>query len=575
MKQLRDYQKKAVNECWEALKQDDEPVLLMASVGAGKSLMLADILMRLQKNDKLALCLVNNAQLVASNCKTFIEQGGKASIYCAALNSKDASENVIFGTPKSVLNAILNNEKISTIPFNIIIVDEAHAIDYTNHRTTFMRILRHYKHQYPDMRVLGATGTNFRFRGTEIVGEDCLFQSQVGNITTESLIESGYLIKPEFKVDKNLVLDFSRVKVRSNGKFDPKQLEDVISKSARLTEKICHQIMHIVKEQNRFGVFIFATTKKHAHEIMGHLPPNESALILGETPEHERTQILERARCGDIRYLVNISIISVGIDIPPFDTVAYLRPTESLVLLVQTLGRGLRLSEQTGKTDALVLDYAGNIERHQDWDNPILMDAMKQIDEDYEVEFDVQCPRCMEMNKFTARRCRGVDVISKERCDYFFEFKECEYCKTENDISARQCRMCDKVLIDPDRKLKLEIPVEELKAMDVIEAKYGVSDTQTNHFRINCMYRCKDEHGKVAAYYENYTPSSDKAKHVFYGQFIKKHCETPSEWYNHITERGKMVEMLEKVRTPVKIMLKFDETGYRIKRKIFNHEETL
>ncbi len=568
MKELRLYQKQAVQECWNALKDNDEPVLLLASVGAGKSLMLADILLRMQTLGKRALCLVNNAELVRNNCATFIEQGGKASIYCAALGEKDTSEPIVFGTPQSILNGINKNDKcLSNTHFNIIIVDEAHAINYVNSRSIFMRILRHFKEQYPQMRVLGATGTNFRFKGSAIVGKKCLFKTQVGNITTEQLIKENYLIEPNFKIDPQFVIDFSKVKIKSNGLFDSKQLELVISQNARLTELICKQIIHIMESQNRFGVFIFATTKKHAAEIMNHLPSEQSALILGETPQEERTRILNEARLGRIRYLVNIAIISVGVDVPSYDTISYLRPTESLVLLVQTMGRGLRLSPNTNKTEALVLDFAGNIERHSDWDNPLLLKAVKEALEENRPRV-IQCPCCMEMNTETARRCTGV--IHDKRCEYYFEFKKCdnEQCLMKNDITARHCRACGCELIDPNAKLNLKISDPELKELQVLDAKYGISDSK-NGFRVNCMYRCRDDKGRVAAFYENYTPISDKARHVFYGQFIKKHCEKPSDWYIHLDKRQKMEEMLQNVNSPTHIMLHQDDKGYRIKRKIF------
>lgn len=575
MKQLRPYQQEAVRECWQALIANDEPVLLMASVGSGKSLMLAEILLRIQKLQKKALCLVNNAELVRNNCATFIEQGGNSSIYCAALEEKDSSAPIIFGTPQSILNGINKNEEIAHIKFNIIVVDEAHAINHMDHRTVFMRILRHYKQEYPKMRVLGATGTNFRFKGTEIVGNHCLFKRQVGNITTEQLIREDYLIKPVFKIDPNLIIDFSKVKIKRNGQFDSKELELVISQNARLTELICKQVIHIVQSQSRFGVFIFATTKKHAEEIMTHLPSTQSALILGETPQKERIRILNEAREGKIKYLVNIAIISVGVDVPSFDTLAYLRPTESLVLLVQTMGRVLRLSPSTNKKDALVLDFAGNIERHADWDNPILLKAVKQALNENK-ERPIKCPKCMTMNTETARRCEGERTYENRetgkkttiRCDYYFEFKKCHGCNNENDISARHCRICKTELIDPNDKLNLHVDTKELKELQVLEAKYAISDSKIG-FRVNCMYRCKDETGRITAFYENYTPISEKAKHVFYGQFVKKHCEKPSDWYIHLDKREKIHEMLQSVNTPTHIMLHIDDNGYRIKRKIF------
>lgn len=575
MKELRPYQQEAVKECWRALRESDAPVLLMASVGAGKSLMLASILQTMEKAGKRALCLVNNAELVRNNCATFVEQGGHSSIYCAALGCKDSSAPVVFGTPQSVLNGINKKEPIADIRFNIIVVDEAHAINYTDHRTCFMRILRHYKQEYPDMRLLGATGTNFRFKGSTIVGDDCIFKTQVGNITTESLIETGYLINPDFSVDRNLVIDFSKVKIKQNGQFDSKQLDAVISDSVRLTELICKQVIHIMETQARFGVFIFATTRKHAEEIMTHLPPDKTALILGDTPQHERTEILDKARRGEIKYLVNIAIISVGVDVPAYDTIAYLRPTESLVLLVQTMGRALRLSERTGKTSALVLDFAGNIERHSHWDNPILLKALQQIEDEDDRQRPIICPKCMAANTDTARRCVGMN--NKVRCDYYFEFKECpnEDCQTQNDIAARHCHKCEAELIDPNKKLNMD----KVAANDgdieyeVVNAKYAVSDAKTGNFRVNCVYRCKTPKGGMVTFYENYTPCSDKAKYVFYGQFIKKHCNTPSDWYPHITDRGKMVDMLQFVNTPHTLVIKSQGNSYKIKKKLFKERE--
>lgn len=585
MKQLRPYQEVAVKDCWDALKKNDDPVLLMASVGAGKSLMLGSVLLAMQKANKKALCLVNNAELVRNNCETFREQGGLASIFCAALGAKDISQSIIFATPQTILNAINKNHPVADIDFNMIMVDEAHAINYLNHRSSFMRVLRHYKQQYKDMRVLGATGTNFRFKGAAIVGSDCLFKSQVGNITTERLINEGYLIEPQFEIDKNLVLDFSQVRIKSNGQFDQKQLESVVERSARLTELICHQVVHIMKTQARQGVFFFATTKKHAFEILSHLPIGESAIILGETPQHERTEILENARNGKIRYLVNIAIISVGVDVPAFDTIAYLRPTESLVLLVQTMGRVLRLSPQTNKKSALVLDFAGNIERHRDWDNPILLEAVKQtIDVDRPLV--ICCPACMEMNTEHARRCVGKvlkesansnsnEHEEKERCSYYFEFKECDsmtngnFCGAKNDIAARLCHKCGSELIDPNAKLSMAAVQHNVFEVNVIEARFGISGTQKG-FRINCAYKCQDGTGRVGSVFENYSPVSEKAQRIFYGQFVKKHCDEAFKWYAHLNDRSKVEEMLQTANVPVSLLIAKEQQGTRIKKKIFN-----
>jgi hypothetical protein len=323
-----------------------------------------------------------------------------------------------------------------------------------------------------------------------------------------------------------------------------------------------------MESQKRRGVFFFATTKKHAYEIFSHLPAHESAIILGETPQDERTKILEHARIGLIRYLVNISIISVGVDIPSYDTAAYLRPTESLVLLVQTIGRVLRLSPATDKTSALILDFAGNIERHRNWDNPIILDALKEtIDKDKPLV--ISCPHCNIMNTEDARRCIGMP--NDKRCDYYFEFKECpnEACKAQNDIASRHCRMCETEIIDPNEKLSLEAIKPQSIEVHVLQAKYNITGTE-NGFRLNCEYSCQDKSGNNGVVREHYSPTSEKAQRVFYGNFVRKHCDKPSSWYMHLNKRHKIEEMLQCIKTPSRLTIIPDSYGSKIKNRYFD-----
>lgn len=570
MKQLRPYQQTAVAETWQALKANNEPVLLMASVGAGKSLMLASILLTIQKSNKRALCLVNNAELVRNNCATFNEQGGHSSIFCAALNSRDASAPIVFGTPQSVLNGINKNEAIASIEFNLIVVDEAHNINHADHRTCFMRILRHYRQQYPGMRVLGATGTAFRYKGESIVGDKCLFKTQVGNITTEWLIENNYLTKPTFEIDKENTIDFSSIKPNAMGKFDIKKLESIIDKNQRLTGQILERLTDIMDSQNRFGCFIFCVSKRHCLEAMQSLPKEQTAIITGETQQKERMQILDKARQGIIRYLINIQVLTVGVDVPGYDTLLFLRPTESLVLAVQMIGRALRLAPN--KSNALILDCAGNIERHADWDNPLLLDALKQTrDKDQELIFP--CPICETMNTEHARRCIGM--TNNKRCDFYFEWKDCESCNAKNDIVARACRHCGNELIDPNAKLTaapFENPTVEVH---IKEAKYWIQESG-KYTQLRAAYTYLLPHvNEPKMIYESYTPtSSDKAKNVFYAKFVKQHLKDSSFWYPHLQNPIYLKSMLQKIISPQKLRLKWDKDSWIIAKKLFNENNT-
>lgn len=559
IKVLREYQKQAIKECWSSLKANDEPVLLMSSVGSGKSLMLSDILLTMEKAGKRALCIVNNAELVRNNAATFKAQGGNPSIYCAALDSKDCNNQIVFGTPQSVLNGIKKQDDISKIIFNLIVADEAHVIDHLNSRSSYMRILRYFKGAYSDLRILGATGSNFRFKGTEIVGENCFFKTQVGNITTAYLIEHGYLTKPTFTVEDDRI-DFSSVKINSMGQFNSKQLETVIEKNTRLTEVIMKNLIIIMKEQNRFGCFIFSSTRRHAEECLSHLPPNESALITGETPQKERIEILDKARSGEIRYLVNIAVLTTGVDVAPYDTLLFARPTESLVLMVQMIGRVLRLAPD--KKSALIIDCSGNIERHSDWDDPVLLESVKQT-RDPDEERPFKCYTCGELNGLHARRCVGV--VNNKRCDFYFTFKECHACKIQNDTCARFCRECNAELIDPNTKLSLAPFNPNHNRVQVKQASYKVVGSH-NNFMVMVQYECTN--GLIV--HEHYKPCSEKAKNVFYGKFIRHHIPGSSKYYKGLHNISVIKHLLTLVKTPHELIIQAGSNGYAVKKKIFH-----
>lgn len=103
---------------------------------------------------------------------------------------------------------------------------------------------------------------------------------------------------------------------------------------------------------------VFASTVDHAREVMGYLPGDESALIIGDTPSKERDRLIEAFKQQQLKFLVNVSVLTTGFDAPHVDLIAILRPTESVSLYQQIAGRGLRLAPD--KKDCLIIDYAGN-----------------------------------------------------------------------------------------------------------------------------------------------------------------------------------------------------------------------
>lgn len=406
-------------------------------------------------------------------------------------------------------------------------------------------------------RIVGLTGTPYRGKGVSIVGKDQFFKEQVCNISTSWLIEQGYLTKPQFGLTSKSI-DFSELRVNNMGQFNGKELQTVIDKNHRLTGEIMQELQTVKCK----GIFIFASTKKHCEECFRALPDGQAAIITGDTPHEERKNILDKARIGEIRYLINVNVLTVGVDVPSFDVCAWLRPTESLILYTQGIGRVLRL--HPGKEVAYVLDFAGNLDRHGHIDDPIINQALQPKDPN-DPDYCIPCYTCSTLNKVTARRCIGNH--EDKRCEHYFEFKPCHVCCASNDVTSRHCRMCQAELIDPNAKLtKLKA---ETYTLNVIQADYKVSvQGNTSWPLINIAYRCNN-----VQVYESYFTNSKKSQNITYAKFIRPHIINASEYYMKLGNLHAMQKMVaeEKLITPKQLVCTMNEHGfYKIVKKIFN-----
>jgi len=563
IKSLRPYQQEAVNALRARLKMVTHPIVANMSVGSGKSVCIAELLLIIERAGWRALCLTMNSTLISQNAQTYRDQGGTCGIYCAGLGEKNTDANIIFGSPHSVAQGIKNRKRIKSVKFNLIIIDECHGVSL-NPESMYQRIFNNYGfHAQQDkrsFRILGLTGTPYRNKAESIIGEHQFFKEEAVTIQMPWLIENGYLVKPVFEKPTTESFDMSSVRVDSTGKFNHKELQAVIDYKDRLTGEIMREIITVVNA-GRAGAFIFASTLKHAAECMRSLPISESALITGNTPHDERKRILDAARAGDIRYLVNVATLLVGVDVPNFDVCAWLRPTESLTLFTQGIGRVLRLSD--GKKDAIVLDYCGNLERHGDIDDPIINEALEPKDEE-DPDYCIKCYQCNTMNKTTARRCRGMP--DDKRCDYYFEFKACSSCAVQNDITSRVCRACDAELIDPNAKLTLKT---ERFAVDVIRAEYWLNIPGYGNQVFNARYITNNK-----PVFESYV-ITERSKNIFYARFIRQHTAKPSDWYEHIMDSDKMKEMIYQnpLKTPNQLIVQPDEYGrLKLISKVFYSE---
>ena len=493
---LRSYQQKAHDAAWQHIKTSTETCLIEAATGAGKSHLIAELANTIHTaTGKRVLCLAPSAELVTQNRAKFLAAGQKASMFSASAGGKELRHPVVFGSPLTVKNRISRFQD----GYAAVIVDEAHGLT-----PTLKSIIDAMRAGNPNLRVIGTTATPYRmgdgyiFRmwpdgkvNDDRTTRDPYFMNLVDRITAPELIDMGFLTPPMVGSPGSEGYDTSDMQVNSRGQFDKSDVDRAYHGKGRLTAEIAADVVDQCR--NRQGVMFFAATIQHAQEVMESLPPQLSAIVTGTTPKRERDSILARFKDRQIKYLVNVAVLTTGFDAPHVDCIAILRKTESAGLFTQIIGRGLRLDD--GKENCLILDYTTNIDDHFPdgdlFDPKIEAKSAKEKGDGIEAE----CPECEYVNTFSAnpdylefekdkhgycvdlagnqimtehgplpahygRRCFGMHKTGPngtyQRCGYRWTFKECPECQEPNDIAARYCIGCKAEIVDPNSKLVAE-----------------------------------------------------------------------------------------------------------------------
>ena len=483
---LRPYQQEAVAPIMAWINKCVDPCLLEAATGSGKSHIVAAIAEHVVSGTgKKVLCLAPSKELTEQNYSKYMGTGNPASYYSSALG-KSMVHDVIFGTPGTVNNSIKKFGK----EFAVVVIDEAHGLTPTVHN-----IISEIQKQNPMLRVIGMTATPYRLgsgyifkwwpNGTlneDDTAKDPYFHTLVHQIPARKLIDEGYLTEPVIIDHEEESYDTAGLKIKSMGKFNAKEVEQTFVGKGRLTSKIIEEIVFMAAA--RCGVIIFASTVSHAYEILESLPQGNSAVVHGASKD--RDAVIKAFKSRQIKYIVNVQVLTTGFDAPHIDMVVFMRATESVGLMQQMIGRGLRIDE--GKQDCLIVDYAGNVERHCP-DGDLFKPVITAHKKSHEAAFiKAVCGTCNFENSFSARinkegfdvneegyfvdlagneleipahhgrRCNGESLVGGTfiRCNGRWTSKECPDCHADNDIAARHCNACKCEIIDPNEKLKLE-----------------------------------------------------------------------------------------------------------------------
>ncbi|MCH6255899.1 DEAD/DEAH box helicase [Puniceicoccaceae bacterium K14] len=577
MYKLRPYQQEAVDSTLKFFRKKRYPAVIVLPTGAGKSLVIAE-LAKVARGRVLVLAHVK--ELVEQNHLKYESYGLDAGIYSAGLNQKDSTQKVIFGSIQSVANASDDFFR----DFTLLVIDECHRVGLEAD-SQYAQVIKRLKLNNPRICILGLTATpyrlglgwiyNYSHRGEMKTQELRFFKHCIYELPLEYMIRNRFLTPP-VKVDIPVTsYDFSEL-TEDGKEYSMAELEEVLKQQRRLTPLIIKNIVDITESYKRQGVMIFSSTVKHAQEIMKTLPEGQAKLVLGDTEVIERDQIIESFKRKEFKYLVNVSVLTTGFDAVHVDVIAILRPTESISLYQQIIGRGLRLD--TNKKDCLVLDYTGM--GHNIY-SPEIGDKKTESES---VAVQIPCPQCGFVNDFWGivdesgcviehygRKCRGAvqnpDTYEVIPCGYRFRFKICEKCSAENDITARDCHNCGHVLIDPDVKLKQaklskNAHVLTPDSIEMLERtdKNGNSYLQVRYYDYDARYLAE-------MHYLNNHNSLKK----FDVNFLRSHMRRPEQKTN-IRSVDDIIRMQPLLRMPAFVIGRKQGQFWKITEKIFSEE---
>lgn len=398
MMELRPYQCAAIQALYEYFNRYVGNPLIVMPTGTGKSVAIAAFIRQAVESfpGTRILMLTHVKELIQQNFQALMRMWPQApaGIYSAGLSRRDIGAQILFAGIQSIHKHAARVQQC-----DLVIVDEAHLLGRTatGMYRAFLGELDRINSGY--LKVIGFTATPYRLdSGLLHEGKDRLFTDIAYEVPLLRMVQEGYL-SPVVPKQTTTQLDVSAVGTRG-GEFIAGQLEAAVDQEDVTRAAVAEIVKH---GEGRGSWLIFCAGVAHAKHVRDAVREHgiTAETVTGETPGPERDGILAAFKAGRLRCVTNANVLTTGFDAPGIDLIALLRPTKSVGLYVQMVGRGTRLAP--GKDDCLVLDFAGNTARHGPIDT---VDGRKKEKSDAEGEAPIKvCPECETINHAAVRAC--------------------------------------------------------------------------------------------------------------------------------------------------------------------------
>ncbi len=522
--ELRGYQKTAIEMIWREMFLS-ESVLCVLPTASGKTVIFSSLIKRcIEAKEDVRICVLFNKVVLINQTEdklnNFNVEIGK---YCGSIGEKDNSKNVTLATIQSIKN-------IEDF-YNIVIVDEVHRLnDEDGQYKMFLDKLREKNEK---LKIIGFTATPFRETGF-IYGKNKLFKKVCYELPLSYMIKNKYTVPPIVQ-SSNEKFDVSELRTRM-GEYVIEDVKNLTLNEAKSRAQVLDTLNRAI---GRKKILWFCSCIEHAESINSILYSygEDSTIIHSKQTKQEQDENKRKFEETNCRHLTFVTIASEGYDFDQIDCISMLRPTKSPTLMIQVIGRGLRLSE--GKENCLVLDYGSIIENCGPIDAPYIKTKYKS-----NKKYDLQPRLC--------NKCLTYNEPREHTCSYCGEslIKEIEYNK-KLDIEANT----NIDILKSDEKKHLEIIVSNVY-FDKHLSKNG-----------NLCFRIDYQYGQWP--YPLYLSEFFSMSHDFaYKKMIKRLNELGVDYSNLDSNLDNVKDFIAK-KIPSKIIYEKDEQYKKIKKLLF------
>jgi DNA repair protein RadD len=394
--ELRDYQNVLIEGARANIRAGVKRQVLVAPTGSGKTVIAAFMQGRSAQRGARSWFVVHRKEIIEQTAITF-GQVGIPHGFVVAGEQTDRTPLVHLCGVQTLANRL---DDLDTP--ELIVWDECHHVAAASWSTIMQR--------FPDAYHIGLSATPERLDGK---GLKEFFDRLVVGPTTGELIRRGFL--SPYRYFAPTQPDLTGVATTA-GDFNRAQLAGVMGKPTIIGDAFEHYQRLAPGKR----AIIFAVSRDHSREVVARFNAEgvPALHVDGAMPKTERKAAFDRFRSGDVCVLSNVDLAGEGVDIPAIEAAILLRPTKSLSLHLQQVGRALRLFD--GKTEAVILDHASNALLHglPDDERQWSLEGRKRgkraagANDSFPIR---QCIECYRVSPSTADHCPGCGVVFPAR----------------------------------------------------------------------------------------------------------------------------------------------------------------